>query len=860
VRFLGQARGAEAARRWETLQVSALLLALLACFFHKALLTGQKLLPADIAYADPVFSSYAPSGYAGPHNVLLYDQAYQSYPWRVYASRALQKGFVPLWNPYIYCGAPLLAEDQPAVLYPLNLISYAFSPPDALLFTAVARLFVAGLATYWLVRNIGGGQFGALLSALTFAFSGFMVVWLGHPHTNVAAWMPAFFLTLEWLSRRLSFRHIALVGLAIGAQLTGGHAETALYTLTAGGLYYLFRLWSSTRLQEEAETRQRRALLGLISFSAAVVLGFAVSSAHLLPFWEWLQNSAELQFRASGGSLRESSLGPKYWLAGLLPMITPNVFGNPTWPGEYRSFFPGWNYVEQTLYVGIISLALGATAVITKVGKRTVALECHNGDPGHREPEVWFFAGLGAVALGAALRAPVFDWLNHLPLFNIAAYGRLRLIYTFCVAVLAGFGARDVFSRDAPPRILRVTTVVLIVLTLTGIVAWAVAPRMLERLALDAPATHIRGALENGISQAFGGANVRMYWPVLVSAVGSLVLILFGSRRANSRMSTGIASLRSAPLRISLRAVQAVLLLLLVMDLFALGMGYHTAMPEELAFPETPAIQLLKADPGIFRVVGTGVDLMPNTGMIFGLSDVRGLDFPIDRYREFGEAIGAHDWLGYGLLFAQSLQPRLLGMLNAKYILTSSQPPAGSAGSLRLLAEDGSIKVYENLSCLPRAFVVHRVRVQADPAKALQLLRQEDLDLSAEIVLEKSPPVSWGGALPAEMAGSSTALITSYEPNSVRLRAHAEAEGFLFMSDTYYPGWKGYVDGVETEIFRANYAFRALFLSAGQHTVEFVYEPDAFRLGVFLSLLALLAMLAMLLVGRASGIRPARED
>ena len=859
MRFLGQAQGAKAARCRETLQVSALLLALLACFFHKAILTGQKLLPADIAYTDPVFSSYAPSGYTEPHNVLLYDQAYQFYPWRVYASRTLQQGFLPLWNPHIYCGAPLLAEDQPAVFYPLNLISYAFSPPDALLFTAVARLFVAGLATYWFVRNIGGGQFGAFLSALTFAFSGFMVVWLGHPHTNVAAWMPAFFLTLEWLSRRLSFRHIALVALVIGAQLTGGHAETALYTLTSGGLYYLFRLWSSTRLQEEAEARKRRALLGLISFSAAVVLGFAVSSVHLLPFWEWLQNSAELQFRVSGGSLRASRLGPKYWLAGLLPMIIPNVFGNPTWPGEYRSFFAGWNYVEQTLYIGVISLALAATAIIAKVGKRTLALQRHEGNRAHREPEVWFFAGLGVVALGAALRAPVFDWLNHLPLFSIAAYGRLRLVYTFCLAVLAGFGARDVLGRHALPRIVRVTTVVLVVLILTGIVIWAIAPHMLRRLALEAPATHMRRSLEEGIAQAFCAANVRMYWPVLVAAAGALMLALFGSRRADSRVPTGIAGLRSLRLRISLRAAQVVLLLLLMMDLFALGMGYHTTMPEELAFPETPTLQLLKADPGIFRVLGTGIDLMPNTCMIYSLQDVRGLDFPIDRYREFVEAIGAHDWLGYGLLFTQSPQPKLLGMLNVKYILTSSQPPAGSVGSLRLLAEDGNIKVYENLSCLPRAFVVHRVRVQADPAEALRLLGQEDLDLASEIVLEKPPPMSLEGAPRAETTGSSTALITSYESNRVRLQAYAEADGFLFVSDTYYPGWKGYVDGVETEIYRANYAFRALFLSAGQHSVEFVYEPDVFRLGMFVSLLALFAILVMLLGGRTSGMRPTSE-
>jgi len=77
-----------AARRWETLQVSLLLLVVLVIFFGKAIFTGQKLLPADIAYADPVCLGHAPTGFAQPHNILLYDQAYQFCPWRVYLAGA----------------------------------------------------------------------------------------------------------------------------------------------------------------------------------------------------------------------------------------------------------------------------------------------------------------------------------------------------------------------------------------------------------------------------------------------------------------------------------------------------------------------------------------------------------------------------------------------------------------------------------------------------------------------------------------------------------------------------------------------------------------------------------------------------
>jgi hypothetical protein len=241
-------------RSWrETAQVSLLLLALLAIFFWRAVFLGRKLVPMDLAYTDPFYLPYAPQGFTQPHNALLYDQAYQFYPGRAFTLEALRQGFLPFWNPYIYCGTPYLAEEEPAIFYPLNVLSYVFPAADTFLFTAVARLFVAGLATYWFVRTMGGGRFGALLSTISFTFCGFMVVWLSHQHTNVAAWLPAMFLTVEWLyryspvgssppgangvpplgGRKSSARHIVFVALVITMSLHVG-CSRAVLSLSCG--------------------------------------------------------------------------------------------------------------------------------------------------------------------------------------------------------------------------------------------------------------------------------------------------------------------------------------------------------------------------------------------------------------------------------------------------------------------------------------------------------------------------------------------------------------------------------------------------------------------------------------------------
>jgi len=825
------------ARCWETVQVSLLLLTLLAIFFGEAIFLGRKLLPADIAYTDPVYLGYAPAEFTKPHNILLYDEAYQFYPWHVYVSQALRQGFLPFWNPYVYCGTPLMAEDQSAVFYPLNILSYAFSPSDAVLFTAFARLLIAGLATYWFVRTIGGNRFGALIGAVTFTFSGFMIVWLGHPHTNVAAWLPALFLTAEWLHRRSNVQHVAFVALVVAAQLTGGHPETSLYTLTAGGVYYLFRsvtAWWGDR-------GSRSAMIRLLAFGIAVVLGFALASIDLLPFWEWLQISAELQFRTGAGGLRVTRLGPRHWLAGILPMLLPNIFNNPTWPGEYRSFFPGWNFVEQTLYVGVIGLALAAGVTFAR----------------RRDKQVLFLAALGLVTLGAALRLPVFDWVNYLPLFNIAAYGRFRLIYTFCMSVLAGLGAHDILRRVSRAQALRTVIWFLVGLVIVGILVLLIAPRVLIEMNARTPIAEIRRLSRDQLLRAFSASNVGMYWPLLIASAGVLILTLYLLYPAASLAGRRI---------LSRKIMQVILLLLVTVDLFALGMGYHTTVREELIFPETPALRLLKSDTDIFRVVGTNIDLMPNTGIIHGLYDVRGLDFPGHRYQEFCQAIGGQDWLGYGILFTEQLQPKLLGLLNVKYVLTSSQLDPKRLRHLRLLDVDKDISIYQNLSCLPRAFVVHRVRVGEDRQDVLRILLDPEFDLGLEIVLEKPPPADFvsgvaphvtdakscyspSGGETAHLSRRSereTLVITDYEPNRVQIQANALANGFLFLSDSYYPGWTAYVDGVEAEIYQADYAFRAVYLTSGRHTVEFVYEPRSFRVASFVSLLALIGVIALL--------------
>ena len=95
---------------------------------------------------------------------------------------------------------------------------------------------------------------------------------------------------------------------------------------------------------------------------------------------------------------------------------------------------------------------------------------------------------------------------------------------------------------------------------------------------------------------------------------------------------------------------------------------------------------------------------------------------------------------------------------------------------------------------------------------------------------------------------NSSCQIKEYNMNNVIITADMKNPGFLILTDTYYPGWKVYVDGVEKEILIADYLFRSVFLEKGSHKVEFIYDPLSFKIGLWITCITLISMLSIYLI------------
>ncbi len=184
-------------------------------------------------------------------------------------------GVLPLWNPFIFAGTPLLASIYPGALYPPNWLFALFSPNVAMNMVVITTYHIALIGSYLYARRIGAGRVGAMVTGLAFTFGAYMVFHLGHTsRIAAAAWLPWVMLALESLYQRARWRWVALGALFIALQLFAGEPQMNCYTAIVAGAYGLFSL----TLREEQERRWRFAAAALMMAVCGLLLS-ATSTA-----------------------------------------------------------------------------------------------------------------------------------------------------------------------------------------------------------------------------------------------------------------------------------------------------------------------------------------------------------------------------------------------------------------------------------------------------------------------------------------------------------------------------------------------------------------------------------------------------
>lgn len=152
-----------------------------------------------------------------------------------------------------------------------------------------------------------------------------------------------------------------------------------------------------------------------------------------------------------------------------------------------------------------------------------------------------------------------------------------------------------------------------------------------------------------------------------------------------------------------------------------------------------------------------------------------------------------------------------------------------------------TVAVWKNLDVLPRAFVVHRAQVM-DGNKILGALHDPQFNPRTTVLLDKGEP------LDVSCDNHDTVTFLSYQFNIVTLDVSTNCAGYLFLADTWYPGWYAFVDDRPVPLYRANAIFRAVPIEPGKHLVKFEYRPTSLVLGTVLTTISLLITISATII------------
>ena len=206
---------------------------------------------------------------------------------------------------------------------------------------------------------------------------------------------------------------------------------------------------------------------------------------------------------------------------------------------------------------------------------------------------------------------------------------------------------------------------------------------------------------------------------------------------------------------------------------------------------------------------------------------------------------------GAGAIPDEPSRTALFDLMSVALIVTES-PPAWLDTRMRRLPEVQTPPfMFENPEAVPRAW--RALRSEAAPADreaALARLVDPDFDVHTTVLLDAAPAAIESGDAAAD-ADASTKIEVD-QPEELLIRTRGATPAVLVLNDAFYPGWEATLDGVAAPLLRANTAFRAVAVPAGEHVVKMRYRPLSFRIGLALAAVTALALVVALLRERIS--------
>jgi hypothetical protein len=696
----------------------------------------------------------------------------------------LKHGTFPFWNPYQYCGIPLLAALQPGVLYPPHVF-YLFLP-FAIVWNwlIILHVLLAGIGVYLFLAHMKSSEEGAFVGAVTFMLSGYLLsVHNLLPHLFAVAWFPFVLLFFLKHFETRQMRYAALVSLFLFMQFLSGAPEILMMSLLA---LFIVTLFLPALVAADVNLYSRMRSLSII-----LLLSLLLSGAQLLPFYELKAQS----IRQGGLTYFESSVWSMAW-RDFIQFFVPDPFGNLM---NDQKYWQNQSWLK-TIYLGIVPFCLSTFYFLTADRRR------------------WLFALLMAISLVFALggHTPIYKLLYRIPPFSSVRYPvKFLFLFFFIISVTSGLGL-DKFRQGVGEQNKRIHGAIHLFFYLGFLFALAWACTILFR-------GHVERLFDSiGFKpEAYNLIDVNIHDIRRFCAFAFVFCILLLVYRRITRR----------------RLVMALMVVLLMLDLFLANFEFYAYLPWESYMRPHEFVSTIVERGKMGRYF-----LTPKTQSAFNR-------FPKDKaamasayaplsglYTVEGAEVlrlSHYDIFIHLLKSAPSIEEakRFFDVAGIHYLVNIVKLDDDDFSLLetRMLG-DVPLYLYEYNKYPGRFMLFSRIRSVPDETRVIEALADRNIDLRQElIVLGKVPQPKTVPAVPGKVE------LVKYGPNNVVLNCTTAQDAFLYASEAFYPGWRAYVDGQRTEILRANLAFRAVKVPAGEHTILFRYVPVSFYAGLVLT-------------------------
>jgi hypothetical protein len=754
----------------------------------------------------------------------------QFVPWWSYAFETLKAGHLPLWNPMVGMGAPLVANYQSALFYPPNWLLgllYIIGGVPVLAWgqtiIVLLHLIFAGIGMAVLTRQLGLNKLAQTISGLAYGLSGYLLARAGFLSFNAAtAWLPWVIVCLTPGGiNPLKSQYMYLIG-CLSMLILAGHAQTTWY------IFFLAFLWTSywTWKRGDDPEKKSQAIIWIQKFysvvhewlklAVAIIIACCITALQLFPTIEYLSQSQ----RASAVDF-ELAMTYSFWPWRLLTFLAPDFFGNPA-HGDYWGY---GNYWEDAGYIGLLPLLLAIFALVYSIKSNLKTKNERQDKIQEKFPELTLFLLLILIAiflLALGNNTPVFPWLyHHLPTFNLfQAPTRIMLLFEFILALLAGIGVSNWFRPKG--RALYWTR-----LGTAGAVSIAIGAGVAWYRMGDVSPTFIYATAQAGM------------W-----GVGAGLLTLTAPKRENSAQPHNINSWK-------INLWQWTVIGFVMLNLVTAGWGLNPTTSLEIYKDSPTAIE-------IREIVNNHRIYMPAV-VEHEIKFVRFLRFdtfyPEENWQNLRSVILPNTNILDGLRSVNNFDPVVPGRY-ARWMNALTQVDPGMNYLMMTWMDIGVVERIEknvelNVRFYPLQGSYHVWWAECSllarsPDDAWEMVFN-DINIQSQVVIEGKEPVD--GPICSnhadKMIGLSDESVDIHEdgPNRIVVHVNSPDVGWLVFSDTWYPGWKVSVNGKLTHLYPANYLFRAVPVNQGSQKIIFKYQPSSFLFGVMLSLLSVVTVI-----------------